>query len=68
MFPHLCSDWECVEPQPFSLQKTCTLLYKYARRDKVRRLTSESASVNEKKDDAACTCAKFVHLHLRGSR
>ena len=39
----------------------CTLLYKYARRDEVRRLASESASDNEKKDNTACTFAKFVH-------
>ena len=31
-----CSDWEFVEPQSFSL-KACILLYKYARRDEVRK-------------------------------
>ena len=44
------------------LQKACALLYKYARRDDVRRLTRESASDNEKKNDTSYTNAKFVHL------
>ena len=52
----LCSDREFVEPQSFSLsQKACTLCYKYARRDEIRRLTSESVSDIEKKDDATYT-------------
>ena len=60
-----CSDWEFVEPQS---EKTCTLLYRYAGRDEVRRLTSDSASPVKKKDDAACTCAQFVHLLCEGPR
>ena len=47
------SDWEDVEPQSFS-PKACTLWYRYAGRDEVRRLDSENASVF-KKDDAAHT-------------
>ena len=35
-------------------------------RVEVRRLTSESASTFKKKDDAAYTCAKFVHLLCEG--
>ena len=59
----LCSDREfCGTTVLFFLQKACTLLYKYARRDEIRRLTSESASDSEKKDDAAYTYAKFVHF------
>ena len=47
-----CTSREFVEPQSFSLsQKACIWFYKYARRDEVRRLTRESASGNEKKDD-----------------
>ena len=57
------SDWEFVEPQSFSfLQKACTCCTKYARRDEVRRLASERASDNEKKNDTAYTYAKLVHL------
>ena len=64
-----CSDWEFVEPQSLSFpQKACTLLYTYARRDEVRRLTSGSASAFKKKDDAAYTCAKFVHILCEGQR
>ena len=47
---------------PLLSPKACTLLYKDARGDEVRRLTRESASDNEKKDDTAYTYAKFVHL------
>ena len=47
---------------PFLSTKACTLLYKDARGDEVRRLTRESASDNEKKDDTVYTDAKFVHL------
>ena len=43
-------------------------MYRYAGRDEVRRLTCESASAFKKKDDAACTCAKFVHLLCEGPR
>ena len=40
-----CSDWEFVEPQSLSLsKKACTLWYRYAGRDEVRRITSESTS------------------------
>ena len=54
-------DWEFVEPQSFSFsQKACTLWYRYAGRDEVRRLTSESTPAFKKKDDTANTCAKFV--------
>ena len=42
--------------------KACTLLYSYAGRGEVRRLTSENASDNEKKDDTAYTYTKFAHL------
>ena len=64
-----CSDWEFVEPQSFSFsQKACTLLNRYAGRDEVRSLTSDSASAFKKKDDAAYTCAKFVHLLCEGPR
>ena len=36
------SDWDLVEPQSFSfLPKACSLLYFYAGRDEVRKLTSE---------------------------
>ena len=52
-----------MERQSFSFSKKRALLvYKYARRDEIRRLTSESASDNEKKDGAAYTYAKFVHF------
>ena len=58
-----CSDWEVVESQSYSfLQKASTILYKYGGRDEVRRLTRESASDGEKKNDAAHTSAKFVRL------
>ena len=55
----MCSDREDVVPQSFSFPKTCTLLHRYAGRDEGRRLTSESACALKKKDDAACTYAKF---------
>ena len=54
-----CSDWEDVFSAVLSQKKRGTLLYKYARRDEVRRLTRESASDGEKKDDTAHTSAKF---------
>ena len=55
-----CSDREFVEPQFFSFtKKACTLLFSYAGSDEVRRLTSESASDNEKKNDAAQAAAEF---------
>ena len=61
MFPRCALIGKLWKPQPFSLfQKTCTLVYRYAGRDEVRRLTSDHASASEKKDDAAYTCAKFV--------
>ena len=57
------SDWEVVEPQSCSFsKKRARCLYRYAGRDEVRRLTSESASAFKKKDDTAYTYAKFVHL------
>ena len=63
----MCSDWEFVEPQSFSFsQKTCTLLYRYAGRAEVRRLTSESASAFKKKDVAANTKCKIRTLPWRG--
>ena len=46
----------------FFLQKACPLLYSYAGRDEVRKLTCESASAVEKKNDAAHATAKFVFL------
>ena len=50
-----CSDCEFVEPQSFSFsKKACTFFYRYAGRDEVRRLTSDSASTFKKKDDEAC--------------
>ena len=52
----------------FFLQKACTSLHRYAGRDEVRRLTSDSASAFKKKDDVAYTCAKFVHLLCEGPR
>ena len=53
---------------PFSFSKKRALLwYRYAGRDEVRRLTRESASDDEKKDDTAYTCAKFVHLPCEGT-
>ena len=59
----MCSDRDFVESQSFSFSpKTCTLLYRYAGRDEVRRLTSESAPAFKKKDDTAYTFSKFVHL------
>ena len=58
-----CSDWDLVEPQPFSFsKKACSLLYRYAGRDEVRKLTSESASAILKKNDAAHATAKFVFI------
>ena len=63
------SGWEIVEPQSFSFsQKACTLLYRHAGRDEVRRLSSDSASAFKKKDDAAYTCAKFVPPLCGGPR
>ena len=58
-----CSDWEdrCTAVL-FFLQKACALLYKYARRDEVRRLTREGAPDDQKKNDTAYTSAKFVRL------
>ena len=53
--------------QPFFLHKACTLWYRYAGRDEVRRLNSESASAFKRKDDAY-TCVKFVHLLYEGPR
>ena len=68
MFPPGCSEWEFVEPQFFSfLQKACTLLYKYAVRDEVRRLTRENASDNEKKNDTAYTYVKIAHSFRKGA-
>ena len=56
----MCYDREFVEPQSFSVsKKTRTLLHRYAGRDEVRRITSESAPAFKKKDD---TDAKFVQL------
>ena len=58
-----CSDWEDVMPQSFSFcKKRAFLLYKYARRDEVRWLTRESASIIKKKNDTAHTSAKLVRL------
>ena len=59
----MCSDREFVEPKSSSFsKKTSTLLYRYAGRDEVRRLTSESASAFKKNDDTAYTHVKLVHL------
>ena len=45
------SDWEFVEPQSFFfLQKACTLWYRYAGRDEVRRLSSESTSRSQEEE------------------
>ena len=66
-----CSDWEFVEPQSFFfLQKKRAhcLLYRYAGRGEVRRLTRESASAFKKKDDAACTYSEFAYLLCEGPR
>ena len=41
---------------PFLSPKSVHVLYRCAGRDEVRRLTSESASAFNKKDDAAYTC------------
>ena len=63
------SEWELVEPLsfPFSKKKKeCTLRYRYAGRDEVRRLTSESTPAFKKKDDTAYTYAKFVCLLCEG--
>ena len=57
--PFLCSDREFVEAQSFSFSKKCALCQTSTHK---KRLTSEGASDNEKKDDAAYTFAKFVHL------
>ena len=56
-----CYGWEFGEPQSFSFSKKC-VAKTYARRDEVRRLTSESASDNEKNDDSAYIDATFVHF------
>ena len=42
-FLHVLGSGICEIAVLFFLQKTCTLLYRYARRGEVRRLTSESA-------------------------
>ena len=61
--PFALIERESVEPQSFGLsRKACTLFDKYARREEIRRLTSENASDKEKKDDAAYTYAKSVHF------
>ena len=63
------SDWEFVEPQSFFfLHEAWTLWYRYAGRDEVRRLTGESTTAFKKKDDTACTYAKFVYLLCEGPR
>ena len=65
MFPFVALIGNLWNRSPFL---SCTLLYKYAGRDEVGRLTSESASAFKKKDDAAYTCAKFVHFLCEGPR
>ena len=58
-----CSDWEFGgTPVLFFLPRWCSLLYRYAVRDEVRQLTSESASAIQKKSDAAHAAAKFVFV------
>ena len=52
----------CSTAALFSPQSVHTLLYKYARRDEVRRLTRESAPDDEKKNDTAHTSAKLVRF------
>ena len=64
-----CLDWDFVDPQYFFfLHKACSLWNRYAGRDEVRRLTSESTSAFKKKDDTAYTYAKFVYLLDEGPR
>ena len=58
----LSSDREFVEPQSFSFSKESAHCCSDTQKNKVRRLTSESASDDVKKDDTAHTYAKFVHL------
>ena len=63
-----CPDWEFVEPQSFSFsKKACTLLYSYAGRDEVRKLTSESASTMKEKNEAVHVSAKFEFFVWRGA-
>ena len=62
------SDWEFVEPQFFSFSKKRARCGTDAGRDEVRRLTSESTAAFKKKDDTACTYAKFENLLCEGPR
>ena len=57
-----CSDREFVEPQSFSFSRKRALCFTSTQEEMRYEVTSESASDNEKKDDAAYTYAKFVHF------
>ena len=64
------SGWGFVEPQSFSFshQKACILLYSYARRDEIRRLTSESAPRFQEEGGCRLHLCKIRTPPLRGSR
>ena len=59
----LDSDWEFVEPQPFSFSRKRSIVWRgELRRDELRRDASKSASECQKKDDAAHATAKFTFV------